>query len=539
MTHEHGQADLVLFNGQIVTINKNDQVHEGVAIQGNKILAVGDSNTVRSYAGPGTKHIDLDGKTVLPGIIDSHTHPGHAAVRYLEINCRDPGIKGIRELQNTIKKRAEELGSGKWVKGGNYNDSKLVEKRQITRWELDEAAANNPVILNSDTGHQSVVNSIALKLAGVTKDTPDPAGGTIDRNPDGEPTGLLYETAQRLVGALVPKYSIEEVKNGLRKVIDQFSEWGITSTHDASGNTYGFRCFQQLNNEGVKKLRVAEMMRSHTEDEDMIWPMLDVGLESGYGNDWLKVISYKIMLDGSGAGGTAAVYTPQHRGTKGLGLLVHPVEELNDLVMKAHLGGIRVSIHAIGDRGIDLALDAIEKAQEERPVPDMRHRIEHNSYCTMNQLKRIKKLGVVPSSSIGYMYDLGSQYSENFGPEAGRWLHPHKTMMKMGIIAGGNSDCPVSYYSPFVQIYAAVTRKTRSGQVVGLEESISVMDAIRVYTWNGAYLSKEETIKGSIEPGKLADLIVIDRDILTCTHEEIKNINVITTIVDGKIIFER
>jgi predicted amidohydrolase YtcJ len=267
--------------------------------------------------------------------------------------------------------------------------------------------------------------------------------------------------------------------------------------------------------------------------------MLDVGIESGYGDDWLKIISYKIMLDGSGAGGTAAVYTPQHRGPKGLGILVHKIEEFNDLVMKAHQGGIRVSIHAIGDRGIDLALDAIEKAQKEKPLPDMRHRIEHNSYCTMKQLKRIKELGVVPSSSIGYMYDLGSQYSENFGIEAERWLHPHKTMKSMEIIAGGNSDCPVSYYSPFVQIYTAVTRKTRSGQVVGLEEAINVMDAIRVYTWNGAYLAKEETIKGSLEPGKLADLIIIDRDILTCPHEEIKDIKVVTTIVDGKIIYSR
>ena len=214
-------------------------------------------------------------------------------------------------------------------------------------------------------------------------------------------------------------------------------------------------------------------------------------------------------------------------------------EEAEKLVIKAHNAGLRVSIHSIGDRGIDMALDCIENAQNLNPIPDVRHRIEHNSLCTPKQLKRIKKLGVTPSSSIGYMYGLGDQYAENFGSERSRWLHPHKTMKEMGIIAGGNSDCPVTYYSPFVQMYAAVTRKTSSGQVVGSEESISVMDAIKVYTWNGAYLSKDEDKLGSLEPGKLADMIVIDKDILDIPQEEIKNIQVCQTIADGKIVYDR
>jgi hypothetical protein len=185
-----------------------------------------------------------------------------------------------------------------------------------------------------------------------------------------------------------------------------------------------------------------------------------------------------------------------------------------------------------------VALDAIEKAQKRNPVHDMRHRLEHNSLCTPKQLKRIKEMGVIPSSSIGYMYGLGDQYAENFGEDRSRWLHPHRTMKEMGIIAGGNSDCPVTYYSPFVQMYAAVTRKSSSGQVVGPEEAIEVMDAIRVYTWNGAYMSKEEDKLGSIELGKLADIIVLDRDILTIDPEDLLNVQVLTTMVDGKIVYE-
>jgi predicted amidohydrolase YtcJ len=214
-------------------------------------------------------------------------------------------------------------------------------------------------------------------------------------------------------------------------------------------------------------------------------------------------------------------------------------EDMERIVTKAHEAGIRVSIHSIGDRGIDIALDCIEKAQKKKPVKDMRHRIEHNSCCTPKQLKRIRELGVTPSSSIGYMYGIGDQYAENFGLERSQWLHPHKTMQEMGIIAGGNNDCPVTFYSPFKQIYTAVTRKTVTGQVVGPGEAISVMDAIRVYTWNGAYLAKEEHIKGSIETGKLADMIVLDRDILSVPTEEIKDTEVVTTIVDGKIVFQR
>jgi predicted amidohydrolase YtcJ len=245
------------------------------------------------------------------------------------------------------------------------------------------------------------------------------------------------------------------------------------------------------------------------------------------------------MGDGSGAGGTCCVYERQNRGPAGLGLWMTEPEEVDRLTLKSHNAGLRVSIHSIGDRGVDIALDAIEKAQKTTPIPDMRHRIEHNSLCTPKQLKRIKELGVTPSSSIGYMYGLGDQYYENFGSERSRWLHPHKTMKDMQIISGGNSDCPVTYYSPFIQIYAAVTRRTSSGILVGPEESINVLDAIRVYTWNGAYLSKDEDKLGSIETGKLADIIVLDRDILAVSPEEFKEIQVLTTIVDGKIVYKK
>ncbi|MBM3291516.1 amidohydrolase family protein, partial [Candidatus Bathyarchaeota archaeon] len=233
------------------------------------------------------------------------------------------------------------------------------------------------------------------------------------------------------------------------------------------------------------------------------------------------------------------VYEPQNRGPCGYGLWATEPEELNKFVLRAQKSRIRVSIHAIGDKGIDAALDAIENAQKEYPLQNMRHRLEHNSLCTPKQLERIRNLGVTPSSSVGYMYQLGDQYAENFGSERSRWLHPHNTMNKMGIIAGGNSDAPVAYYNPFIQMYSAVTRKSSSGLVIGPEEAISIEDAIKIYTINGAYLSKEENIKGSIEEGKLADLTILDRDITVAPSEELLNAKVLMTIVDGKVVFSQ
>jgi len=535
-------ADMILVNGKVVTVDANDSVVEAVAIKDGRILATGSSSEVRKLAGIQTEVLDIGGTTVLPGLIDSHTHPSHAATRIYEINCRSPPVRRIKEILEMVREKAVELGPGKWIRGANYNDIKLEEKRHITRWELDEAAPENPVFISKETGHLYVVNSRALELAGITRETRDPSGGQIDRNREGEPTGLLYETAGSLFSPLIPRYTVEEIKNGLREVWDQFSEWGITTTHDASASADSIRAYQQLLAEGVHQVRTLMMVSVRPErskEVDLLESMVALGIESGFGDEWLKIMSLKIMGDGSGSGGSAAVYQPQHRGTRGLGLMTTSPEEIRRLTVKAHQAGMRVSIHSIGDRGIDLALDAIEEANRLIPVSDIRHRIEHNSLCTPKQLRRIKELGVTPSSSIGYMWGIGDDYLENFGVDRARWLHPHKTMLEMGIIAGGNSDYPVSDGNPMIQIYEAVTRRTRTGTVVGSKEAVDVMDAIRLYTWNGAYLGKEEKSKGSIEPCKLADLVVLDRDILTVSSEEIKGIRVLMTIVDGKIVYRR
>ena len=533
------KADIALVNGKVITVDGDDSVVEAVSIQGNRFLVVGSNEEVRGTIGPGTRVIDLGGRTAMPGIIDSHTHPGNIASRFLELDLRAPPIKNIPEILRLIREKADSLKPGEWIRGANFNDSKLEERRHITRWELDEASPVNPVFIISDTGHQAIVNSKALELAGIDESSEDPPGGEFERDSQGRLTGLLYENAVDSVRRVLPEYTVEELKEAYRKVVDQFAEWGVTTTHNASARRRDIRAFKQLLDSGVRKLRMRLMMSVNDEGRgDVLDALVKAGIESGFGDEWLSVMSVKIMGDGSGAGGTCCVYEPQRRGPGGLGLWMTEPEEMERLVRKAHDNGLRVSIHSIGDRGIDVALECIEKAQKANPKPDMRHRIEHNSLCPPKTLEKMRELGVVPSSSIGYMYGLGDQYLENFGERRARWLHPHKTMIEMGIIAGGNSDCPVTFYSPFVQIYEAVTRRTSSGLVVGPEEAISPMDAIRVYTWNGAYLGKDEDELGSIEPGKLADLIVLDKDPLTIPPEDLKEIKVLLTIVDGKVVYE-
>jgi predicted amidohydrolase YtcJ len=533
------KADMILINGKIVTVDLTDSIVEAVAIKDGRILATGSNEKVLCLIGKETGRIDLEGRTVLPGFIDTHSHPSVAAEVLLQINCISPPTRSIQEILAKIREKATTTPNGEWIKAINYNQLKLEEQRHITRKELDEAAPDNPVIITRLTGHMYILNSPAIELAGLTRDTPDPIGGEIERDENGEPTGLLHGNAGGLALKLLPPFTIEELKESLRRVYDQYGEWGITSVHDPGVTGAATRAFKQLAEEGDRRVRVQMMMRTHRESPRItLQEMTALGIESGYGDDWVRIMSLKIMGDGTGSGGTAGVYKPNRR-TGGFGLFMTSPDEIKELTVAAQKAGIRVSVHAIGDKAIDATLDAIQEAQRLHPRPDMRHRIEHCSISTPKQLERIKELGAAPAASIGYMWSIGDDYLDNFGPERARWFHPLRTMKEMGIVAGGNCDYPITDGNPMKQIWEAVTRETMTGQVISPEECIDVMDAIRLYTWNGAYLEKAEDVKGSTEPGKFADMVVLDRNILSVPVDEIKDVWVLTTIVNGKIVYQR
>ncbi|MBW2561237.1 MAG: amidohydrolase [Deltaproteobacteria bacterium] len=534
------KADLILKNGKVLTLNRNDEIVEAVAVKDGRIMGTGSAREISALAGNNSNVIDLEGKTVTPGLVESHCHASIVGLNMcFEVDVRQ--ASSIDDIIMLISRKAKELPKGKWLKGFGYNDQRLKEKRHPTRWDLDKATTDHPVFLGRTDGHLAVANSASLDLAGVSRDTADPEGGRLDRDPQtGEPTGVLREQAQVILRTLIPHYTVTEFKEGILAACRQLAMWGVTSFNDAAVSRDSLTAYQELLNENRLPLRVGMMIPG--------LPLLDLpgyldqlrflGIRAGFGNDRLKIHGTKFMCDGSMSGWTAALYEPYANEPDEYGITVIPKEELTEGIVSAHKAGLRPLTHAIGDRAIDIVLDAIELALKERPDANHRMTVEHCSLPTAEAIDRMKRLGVLPSSSVGFIYELGSAHLLGLGAERIKGYFPHKTYLEKGIISVGNSDWFVTSGNIAQQIYSAVTRKSYTGEIIGAKQAISVKDALRLYTTNAAYASFEEHIKGSIEPGKLADLTVLDRDILTIPVEEIKDMRPEMTIVGGEIVYQ-
>ena len=535
------KVDFALVNGKVNTLNGKDDTAEAIAVAGGKILEVGSTQSIEDLLDKETNIIDVQGKTVLPGFVESHCHPSMAGLRLcFEMDVKDAA--SVDEVIDLIRQKAETLPNGTWVKGFGYNDQRLEEHRHPTRWDLDKATTTHPVFLGRTDGHLAVTNSLGLSMAKITKDSADPDGGRFDRDPKaGEPTGVLRETAQVSVKALIPPYTIGEIKEGLVAACRKLAAWGITSFHDAAVYHDSMVAYQELAAENKLPLRVAMMIPGNPmlELPGYLEELKTLGIRAGFGNDRLKFYGTKFMCDGSMSGWTAALYEPYANEPDEYGIIVSSKEELTNGIVEAHKAGLRPVTHAIGDRAIDIVLDAIEKALRERPDPDHRMSIEHCSLPSWEAIDRMKRLGVLPSSSVGFIYELGPAHLLGIGPERLKRYFPHKTYLEKNIVSVGNSDWFVTSGNIAQQIYGLVTRKGYTGERIGPEQAISVKDALRLYTTNGAYASFEETRKGSLEPGKLADMVVLDRDILTISEEEIKEVKVETTVVGGEIVYQR
>jgi len=540
MTHPLG-IDCALINGHIITLNRNDEIAEAVAVKDARFVQVGSTKDIMQLADKDTRFIDVHGKTVTPGFVESHCHPSMAGLNL----CFEVDVKQAASIDDIIallRQKAELLPTGNWVKGFGYNDQRLKEKRHPTRWDLDKATADHPIFLGRTDGHLAVANSNALNLAQIFKDTADPAGGRLDRDPQtGEPTGVLREQAQTIVKALLPPYTVSDFKEGILAACRQLAGWGITSFHDAAVGREAMRAYQELLAENKLPLRVGMMIPGIPllEFPGCLEELKALGLRAGFGNDRLRIYGTKFMCDGSLSGWTAALYEPYANQPGEMGITVVPRDKLAAGIIEAHKAGLRPVTHAIGDRAIDIVLDAIERALKERPDPDHRMSIEHCSLPTAQAIERMQRLGVLPSSSVGFLYELGPAHLIGLGPERMKGYFPHRTYLEKGIISVGNSDWFVTSGNIAQQLYAAVTRTSYTGEVLRAEQAISVKDALRLYTTNGAYASFEENIKGSIEPGKLADMAVLDRDILSIPAEEIKELQVEMTLVGGKIVYQR
>lgn len=536
-------AELILYNGKVYTVDKDGTEAEAVAVRDGRIIKVGTSKEVLELAHKETEKIDLEGKLLLPGFIDTHEHCIRKGLQLDWVNCASPPMKSLEDVIKALKEKAESKKTGEWVIGSWFDESQWSDKRFPDRYDLDKASKKHPIYLGRAGGHNAVANSLALKLAGINKDTPQPLGGNIERDQNGEPTGRLDEiAAMDMVRGLFPKPSPEEEVELLAEnwpvLEEMYLSWGLTGIHEAHIKAPQALAYQKLDREKKLNIRIGLMLDGMTPYKGYATSDLArQGLRTPFKwSDRLRVVSIKVGTDGAMGSLTAALYEDYANDPGNKGIIRCTREELVDEVTRCHVAGIQVCIHAIGDRAIDLSLDAIDEALKVKPCKDHRHRIEHAGYVLPRQLKRIRELGVNISASIGFCYPIGDSHIAALGPERLCGYYPMKSFRDHGIIAAGNSDGFGSSYA-LNGIYGCVARKSRSGKYLCKDEAVPILDAIRAYTWNAAYLEGTEDEKGSIEVGKFADFIVLDRDITTLPHEEILKARVLKTIIDGEVVY--
>lgn len=516
-----------------------DKEASAVAVASGKIVYIGKDEEAKSLAGPKTEIIDLKGQTLLPGFIESHMHPMMYAHNLLGVECGGENTKSLSRVLEALEEKVKFTQKGEWIKGFGWDDSKFEERRNPSRWDLDKVSPDHPVVLMRTCVHVVVANSLALKMGNIDKNTPNPEGGHIQKDPNtGEPTGILQERAMELLPNVA--YSLEQLKTGMEMALKILARKGVTSIGDMSSQPEGFRIYQRLQKEGLltARVRMWPVANKTITGNGMLNDLYAVGIESGFGDEMLSVQGVKYVLDGSVSGKTAAVTEPYYKDPSANGIIYcNDESEMIESVRKAFQGGLRVSIHAIGDRAIEFALNVIEKAGAGMDLASMRNRIEHCVLPTKEQLERIKRLGLIVGSSFGFIYSLGEGYLNALGPDRVKKALPQKKYQEMGIIAPGNTDCPVCDVNPLWAIYSAVVRKSFAGNSLGEEQRVDIMEALRAYSTYPAYSTFEEDRLGSIKEGKFADMVVLENDILSVDPEEIKDIKVAMTIMNGKIVW--
>jgi len=530
----------VIINGIIHGIDGPSN-HTALAIKFDRIVLVGSESEVIETAGSNTKVMDLNGRMIIPGFIDTHIHPSMAGELFINsINFKTLQPNSIQSFQDIVRSKTVHAYKDEWILGWGYDEERFIEGRHPTRLDLDDLTLDNPVFITHTCGHVAVCNSKALKLAGIEENTSDPKQGIIDRDEYGMPTGTLRNRAQQLVKQHIPPQNHNHLKNSLRLACEKLASMGVTSIHDAWAGSNIIKAYQELLSDGNLPLRVGLMPPiANPFEGDYLQQLTSLGLGTGFGNSMLRIVGAKVALDGMIRSQTAALKEGYEANPNNHGLITIDIEPLFEKIRICNLFDIRACIHAEGDRGIDTALNAIESALDYHFVDGHRHRIEHFGLSTSDQMRRMKKLGVIPSVSINFINDIGEGYMKELGPERCEWIYPLKSLLENDIVASCNSDWPVSVCNPIIGLYSAVSRKTWKDSYLGSSQSISLKDAIKAYTWNGAYASFEEGIKGSIEEGKLADLVVLSENPYKTPIDKLPKIKVDITIVGGKIVYQR
>lgn len=532
--------DVVYLNGIVITMDSTENIAEAVALKDGKIIDVGKTKDINALAGKDTTVVDLDGKTLLPGFYDAHSHfPSIGIATLYRVDLNSPPIGNIKDMDGitaALKAKAEEMPEGKWIRGRGYDDTLIAEKRHPTRWDLDKASSKHPIWISHISGHLGVANSKALEMARVTKETPQPEGGVIRMNPETrEPNGVFEEgPAMSKVSRLIPAITDEQWLEGLKYAVKDYAEEGVTTVVIAGGGKQSVERLMKASEMGLLPLRVISMANRAFQES----------LPPDFNTDMLKVGAVKMYQDGSIQGYTGYLSKPYHVPFMGdesyLGYPIRSREKLTEMVKAAHRAGFQVAVHGNGDAAIDDILYAFQEAQKEFPREDCRHRIEHCQMVREEQLDLIKEMGVTPSYFVSHTYYWGDRHRDIFmGPERAFRMSPLHSSLDRGIKFTIHCDTSVTPMDPLLAVWAGVNRISTGGNVIGPEQRVKPIEALRAVTSYAAWQNFEEDIKGSIEKGKFADFVILAGNPLEIDPVKIKDIEVLETIVGGKTVFKK
>jgi len=540
------QDSLLIANANIITCDPANPRVEALLICGDRIAEVGKTRHIQKLAGSRTQTIDARGKTVTPGFIDAHMHPqGIFPDLEHQMFCVDLfDVPTMGGLIAALKAKAEITPHGQWIQGRGYQDSKLGS--HPTRKDLDEVSTQHLITITHSSGHVSAVNSAVLAKAGCAKDTPDPGGGAYDRYPDGTPNGVCRESAAKEVreatGVALPVATLEDEKEGLALCLNNFIEKGITSIADAGVSPDRLNLYQLMLKDARLPLRVTMMIRY---EPNILEALKTVKLTTGFGSNMLKIGPLKLFAGNSLSGRTCWLYEPyvgSHKDDKPPYCgIAHPLVscgQLKEIILEGYKAGFQWAVHSNGDRDIDALLDAYANALEQFPREDHRHRIEHCSIVGKDTriLERIQNLGIIPVFHE-YTYEHGDKYGD-YGEERIAMMHAYRSALDLGIQPAGHSDWPVSAADPMIRIQSMVTRRSSQGVVYGSQQKVTPEEAIYIWTMGNARAIFEEQERGSIQAGKLADLVILSDDPTRVPADNIKDIKVEKTILGGKIAYE-
>jgi predicted amidohydrolase YtcJ len=533
---------LVLVNGNVLTMDPSRPRASAVAVAGGRITALDE-------VPPGSEHVvDLRGATVLPGFHDAHNHMIGFGMSLAEVELSTPPVGRLDELYAAIARRAQTTAPGEWVIGAGYDQNKLGGHPH--RDALDRAAPGRRVWLRHTSGHMCVVNTPVLAALGIDAAATEIPGGRVAVDSGGRPTGLLEERAQLLVGSLVYPYPLAELTDAIARAAEVYLKEGVTSCTEAGigggwvahspAELAAYAAAREQGRLGVRVELMAAREVLHplgAHPDDNLVAGLDLGITTGFGDDWLRLGAVKVFADGSLVGRTAAMHDP-YQGSDGIGYLQADAAELTGAIIAAHRSGWQVATHAIGDLAIDLALDAYARALAEYPRRDPRHRIEHFAVVQPRQVARAAALGVIAVPQGRFATELGDGMLAAVGPDRHDWLYRQRSLLNAGMVLPGSSDRPVVAGAPLLGIADMVNRRTASGAPFNPGEAVSAAAAVRAWTWGSAYASRQEHVKGSIAPDLLADLVVLSEDPTAVSPDRIAGLEVLATIVGGQCRYD-